>query len=88
MKLEAIVSRGTKRDFIDIYVLAQEYSLSLLLDFYEQKFHTLNEKEMMILKSLVYFDNADEDEDPVLLKPILWKEVKSFLISETKKLTV
>jgi hypothetical protein len=33
MKLSAVASRGTKRDFIDLYILAQEHGLKELMRF-------------------------------------------------------
>lgn len=37
MKLDTLIGRGTKRDFIDVYVLAQKYSLATLFSFYQKK---------------------------------------------------
>ncbi len=34
MKLNAIAGRGSKKDFIDLYFLLNEYSLKQMLDFY------------------------------------------------------
>src|SRR5690606_17672822 len=38
MKLNAIVGRGSKKDFIDIYFLLKEYCLSEMLGFYRKKY--------------------------------------------------
>lgn len=37
MKINAIEGRGKKKDFIDIYVLLQHYSLQELMQFYKQE---------------------------------------------------
>ncbi len=38
------------------------------------------DKIWMVLMSLVYFENADEEEDPELLSPDLsWKKVKKYM---------
>ncbi len=37
MKINAIIGRGSKKDFIDLYVLLQHYSLSDILCFYKLK---------------------------------------------------
>ena len=37
MKVNAIMGRGTRKDFVDLYVLLQHYSLAEILDFYMQK---------------------------------------------------
>src|ERR1700688_4122231 len=52
MKIGAIASRGTKRDFVDLYLLAQEYSLKQLLEWFTKKFSQTNYSMPHILKSL------------------------------------
>src|SRR3989338_5763272 len=42
MKVEAIGSRGTKRDFIDLYFLTRKFSLDKILKFYDKKYHILS----------------------------------------------
>jgi hypothetical protein len=80
MKLDAVLSRGTKRDFIDLYFLTKEYGSELMLDFYDQKYGNLAERELLIRKALVYFKEADGDEMPNMLVPVDWKKVKAFFL--------
>lgn len=87
MKIHAISDRGTKRDFIDTYLLAKEYTLERMLDFYNQKYGVLDEKLYIILKGLDYFVEADADVMPDMLIPIGWNEVKHFFQKETRRLT-
>lgn len=75
MKLAAITGRGTKKDFIDIYFLLQEYSLREILNFYNQKYS--DGSEFLVLKSLAYFADADLDENPVMMKPVHWNAIKA-----------
>ena len=35
--------------------------------------------KFLVIKSLSYFVDGDGDDDPVMLKPIGWEEVKSFI---------
>lgn len=83
MKLAAITGRGTKKDFIDIFSLLSFYSLEQMMGFYSDKFE--DGSEFMVIKSLTYFEDAESEESPVLLKKIRWEEVKSAIVSETKK---
>jgi hypothetical protein len=80
MKVDAVTSRGTKRDFIDLYFLIKEYGPELMLDFYDQKYGNLEERELLIRKALVYFKEADGDEMPNMLVPVEWKKVKRFFL--------
>jgi predicted nucleotidyltransferase component of viral defense system len=79
MKLAAITGRGTKKDFIDLYFLLKHFSLKQMLDFYLQKY--TDGSEFIVLKSLSYFDDAEEDEIPVMLKPSKWGTVKKVITS-------
>ena len=76
MKLSAISSRGCKKDFYDLYFILKDYTLNELLEFYKIKFKT--DQFYHILKSLVFFDDAELEPDPLLLdKDITWEFVKT-----------
>lgn len=74
MKLAAITGRGTKKDFFDLYFLLETYSMAELLHFYDQKYS--DGSEFLVLKSLIYFEDAESDPDPVMLIPVSWSKVK------------
>ncbi len=81
-KLSAITNRGTKKDFFDLYELLKVFSLKELFGFYSIKFK--NVSHFMVLKSLTWFDDADEEPDPEMLRPLSWGEVKAFIIKTVK----
>lgn len=78
MKLSAITQRSTKKDFIDIYFLLQRYSLKELFLLYENKFE-VKDYESVLKKSLVYFQDAEGDPMPKMIKDISWPEVKRYI---------
>lgn len=85
MKLSAITSRSTLKDYVDLYEILQQKDLHELLQQIPQKFPTLDTN--LILKSLVYFD--DIVDEPILFKHgknISLNTIKEFLIAEVKKL--
>ena len=87
MKISAISSRGTKKDFIDLYFLCQKaISLRELLELFKKKYKSVDYNMMHILKSLVYFGDAEKDPLPKMISPISWKEVKNFFKAEIKKI--
>jgi Nucleotidyl transferase AbiEii toxin, Type IV TA system len=86
MKIGAIASRGTKRDFVDLYVLAQEYSLKQLLGWFTKKFSQTNYSMPHILKSLSFFEEAEYDPMPHMLMSLSWEEVKQFFANEAPRL--
>lgn len=80
MKMNAICGRGTKKDFYDIYTLLQTYSLKDMLQFYDSKFRSDN--SWMALRSLQYFDDADNSEEPELVQQFpKWEEIKESITS-------
>lgn len=87
MKLWAIASRGTKRDFFDIYFIAQKISLARILSLYEEKYKNLASNRPHLLRSLTYFADAEGDPNPVTLdKEITWETVRRFFEEEAPKL--
>ncbi len=82
MKLTAITGRGVKKDFIDLYFLLQEFTLAEMISLYEEKYK--DGSTFMVLKSLVYFDDAENDEMPEMLKPITWQDIKETIVKENK----
>jgi len=88
MKIDAIATRGAKRDFIDLFFICQSgYYLEQLLNIYDKKYKSLSTTGMHIMKSLVYFDDAEPEEIPKMLKKIEWADIKRYFEKEVKKLT-
>lgn len=86
MKVSAIASRCTKRDFIDLYLCAQHYGLNEILRMFHQKYAQTNYSKVHILKSLTYFDEAEKDPLPHMLVPLDWQRVKQFFLTEAPRM--
>jgi hypothetical protein len=84
MKLNAIAGRGSKKDFIDLYFLLQEFSLCEILSFYGQKYH--DGSLFMVEKSLTYFEDADLQLEPQMYKDFNWETCKKKITAEVIKL--
>jgi hypothetical protein len=87
MKLSAITSRGSKKDFIDIFFILKQYPISELISWFSKKY-TLSNYDYLLLKSLVYFNDADEDPMPLMLGNINWDHVKDSIIKEVKRIKI
>lgn len=81
MKLNAVINRGSKKDFFDLFELIKLFDLSEIISFYKEKYEVSS--TLMLLKSLVYFDDAEEEPDPISLDHTDWEEVKTTLIRVT-----
>lgn len=85
MKLNAIAGRGSKKDFIDIFYLLQEFELKDMFDFYSQKYN--NNSIFMVYKSLSYFDEAEIQPQPLVYdENFSWEKCKQKIIQEVKKI--
>ena len=85
MKLNAILTSGQRsKDFIDIYFLLEKkkYDIGSMLNFYQMKYSQSG--EMHVLKSLLYFDDVDLSDWPVLLKKpnLKWSDVRKKIEKE------
>ena len=87
MKLIAISQRGLRRDFIDMYVIAKQYSLQQVFLWTRKKFSQFDPH--VCLKALTYFDDAEKDESgrgTELKEKISWTTIKSFFEKESVRL--
>lgn len=78
MKMSAITGRGTKKDFVDISFLLQHFTMNQILEFYTRKYY--DGSDFLVIKSLTYFDDADQEPDPLMLQKMDWNETKRFII--------
>ena len=86
MKVSAIAGRGTKRDFVDLYVCAERYGLKEILRLFDRKYAQTHYSKIHILKSLTYFADAEKDPMPHMLVTLDWDKVKQFFLLEAPRL--
>jgi hypothetical protein len=74
MKLNAIASRGSRKDFIDLDVLLNHLSPGEIWSLFRQKFPDAS--EFLVRKSLTFFYDAEQEAFPQLLVPLDWEHAK------------
>ncbi|MDP3882661.1 MAG: nucleotidyl transferase AbiEii/AbiGii toxin family protein [Candidatus Staskawiczbacteria bacterium] len=83
MKIIAISQRGRKRDFFDLFWCAQNVepleNINLKL---KEQYPSVAHDYHHILKSLVYFEDAETDPEPEIYFKANWKEIKKFFKKE------
>jgi len=85
MKLSAIAQRGSRKDFVDLFVLLQEHRpLDVLLRLYQEKFEVGEIGH--VLYALSYFDDAERERMPTMLWPVDWSQVRGTIEREVRKL--
>ncbi len=83
MKLIAISSRGSRKDFIDLFTILRRGMI--LRDYFEllpEKYTEGRSNLYQILKSLTFFEDAELEPIPTMLEPFDWEECKAFFIRE------
>lgn len=84
MKIDAIMGRGKKKDFCDLYFLLQRYSLEEMMDWYQKMFQ--HSTVFHIYKSLTWFEDADLDvEIDVFDKKFSWVNAKKAIVRAVEK---
>ena len=87
MKLSALAGRGSRKDFVDLYVYAKQIApLERLLERFHKKYRGVNIDPYHLLRSLTFFDDAEAEPMPDMLKATSWEEMKSFFRAEGARL--
>lgn len=82
-KLQTIGMRGSKKDFIDMFFILKKYSLKKLFKNLNKKYTQTDFSQTHILKSLIYFEDAEAQPMPKIHKDVTWEEVKKELTQKT-----
>ena len=84
-KIKTISQRGAKKDFLDLYaVLKMKHSISEVCGFFKKRFAASGINFYHVIRSLVYFEDAESEPNPLILLPEKdwqWDDVKSFFIN-------
>ena len=87
-KIKTISQRGSKRDFIDLYaVLKMKYSVPEVCNLFKQRFKRSDINLYHVVKSLVFFEDADQEPSPVIAlagDDWKWENIKSFFVDNIK----
>lgn len=74
MKLHATTSRRTKKDFYDIALLLEYFTIADGISLFEEKYPEYDSSS--VIKQLVSFEEADKSDNPEMLIPLTWQQVK------------
>jgi hypothetical protein len=89
MKPAAIAGRGSRKDFIDLYVILQDARrMEDLMANLGRKYPGKKATAYHILRSLTWFEDAEKEPMPRMLIPLEWNDCKSFFIREARRVTL
>jgi Nucleotidyl transferase AbiEii toxin, Type IV TA system len=84
MKIDAIMGRGRKKDFCDLYFLLRKHNLNEIMTWYQQMFQ--HSTLFHVYKSLTWFDDANLDgELEVFDKKYSWESAKKTIVKAIEK---
>ena len=87
MKLAAVAGRGSRKDFVDLYVYARNVApLRQALAWFRDKYRGVTVDPYHVLRSLTFFDDAEAEAMPELLIALTWDEIKAFFRAEAARL--
>lgn len=87
MKIIAISQRGRKRDFVDLYWFTAVHGdfLSDIISRAVSQYPESNHSMPHFLKSLVYFDDAEDDPMPMIHFKADWESIEAYFRTEVPK---
>ena len=86
MKVAAISTRGSRRDFIDLYVAGQALGLAPIFDWFDRKYSGGSYSRTDLLKALTDFAAAEEEPLTAMLIPLDWPDVRRYFETEAPRL--
>ena len=88
MKIVAISQRGKKRDFFDLYwYIIHREPLLQVLERVKDQYPNTQHNYHHIIKSLTFFEDAEEDPPPTMFFYVSWEDVKKFFRREVATIT-
>lgn len=87
MKIQAIGDRGSRRDFVDLYLAARRHGLPELFESFAKKYAAVAYSRTHYLKALTYFRDAEAEPMPDMLVPLEWASVTRFFVAEVPRLS-
>ena len=75
MKMDVLPRGGRKKDFWDLHLLHNYYTIEQMLSLYEERYPYGSTREECI-KGFLDFSFADSDPDPICLQNKYWQLIK------------
>jgi hypothetical protein len=88
MKAITIGGRGSRKDFVDLYFFLQAGgSLDGVLSLVRRRFENVDYNEYHLLKSLAYFEDAESEPMPRMVRDVEWEAIKAGIVSEVRRIS-
>lgn len=75
MKIDVVQRGGRKKDFWDLHDLLTTSDISQMLDLHKQRYPYIHDRDL-IIQNFTFFEQADEDFNPICFKGKYWEFIK------------
>ena len=86
MKMDALLSRASRKDFHDLYAICQSISLRGLLNLAPRKYPSVRDFEAQMARHMVSFERAEQESPVPLIEPVEWETVKEWFSKQAKSI--
>jgi hypothetical protein len=86
MKCDALVSRGSRKDFYDLYFIDRILPFEELFKLGAIKYPYYRDFAMLTLEHMLAFENADRDVQPQMIEEVSWEEVRQYFMTRAASL--
>jgi len=87
MKLAALAGRGSRKDFVDLYVYTREVApLEQTFSRFREKYRGVSVDPYHLVRSLTFFEDAEAEPMPDMLIPSAWDQITAFFRAEATRL--
>ena len=88
MKVIAIGERASRKDFVDLFFyLRGGGSLEGIFALIHRRFAGVDSNDYHLLRSLVFFEDAETEPMPRMIRRTAWSGIKSAIVTEVKRLS-
>ena len=78
MKLSAVSSRGSRKDFIDLFFVKEAMEWPDIVEAFKKRYRGSGFNLFHVIKSLGWFDDAEKEPMPRMIRDCPWEGVKAY----------
>jgi hypothetical protein len=84
MKMDALLSRASRKDFHDLYSICQRIPLRELLNLAPRKYPSMRDFEAQVTRHMLMFERAEQETPVPMIDQVPWDTVKEWFQSQAK----
>lgn len=86
MKMDALLSRASRKDFHDLYAICQRMTLREIFDLAPRKYPSVRDFEAQVTRHMIAFERAEVESPLPLIEQVEWETVKAWFREQAKNI--